>query len=90
MMPEGVKIACIVLVCCIGVIIGFCFLPEHPVAVSEKPTVEIVKIRDCDYVFWENGYGLDMEHYAGCVNPDHTEFREDVVKGMRLMWEDAE
>lgn len=26
----------------------------------------IEKIGECDYVFWFNGYGSDMEHYNRC------------------------
>lgn len=26
----------------------------------------IEKIGKCDYVFWFNGYGSDMEHYNSC------------------------
>jgi hypothetical protein len=33
--------------------------------------IEIIKVRDCEYVFWHNGYGSDMEHYEGCTNPIH-------------------
>lgn len=33
--------------------------------------LEIVKVRDCEYVLWHNGYGSDMEHYADCSNPAH-------------------
>ena len=33
--------------------------------------INIVKVRDCEYVFWHNGYGSDMEHYADCNNPNH-------------------
>lgn len=32
---------------------------------------QIVKIRNCEYVFWHNGYGSDMEHYEGCENKEH-------------------
>lgn len=35
-------------------------------------SVEIVKVKDCDYVFWNKGYGSDMEHYAACSNPLHS------------------
>lgn len=41
---------------------------------SEKwgpPSIEIVKVRDCEYVLWYYGYGSDMEHYEGCTNPKH-------------------
>lgn len=27
--------------------------------------VAVVRVKDCEYVFWERGYGSDMEHYAG-------------------------
>lgn len=37
-----------------------------------KGDVEIIKIRDCDYVFWHNSYGSDMEHYQGCLNTNHS------------------
>lgn len=33
--------------------------------------INIVKVRDCEYVFWHNGNGSDMEHYADCNNPNH-------------------
>jgi hypothetical protein len=33
--------------------------------------IEIVKVRDCEYVLWHNSYGSDMEHYEGCENPKH-------------------
>lgn len=32
---------------------------------------QIVKLRNCEYVLWHNGHGSDMEHYAGCTNPQH-------------------
>ena len=34
-------------------------------------SIEIVKVRDCEYVLWHKGYGSDMEHYEGCQNPNH-------------------
>jgi len=33
--------------------------------------IQIVKVRDCEYVLWHNGYGSNMEHYAGCNNIEH-------------------
>ena len=33
--------------------------------------VQIIKVRNCEYVFWHNGYGSDMEHYEGCNNGEH-------------------
>ncbi len=36
-----------------------------------KWDIEIIKVRDCEYVLWHNGYGSDMEHYEGCENPKH-------------------
>ena len=33
--------------------------------------INIVKIRNCEYVLWHNGYGSDMEHYEGCQNIEH-------------------
>ena len=40
---------------------------------KEKYTsnTEIIKIRNCEYVLWHNGYGSDMEHYEGCTNVEH-------------------
>jgi hypothetical protein len=32
---------------------------------------EIIKVRNCEYVLWYNGYGSDMEHYEGCKNTEH-------------------
>ena len=32
----------------------------------------IVKVRNCEYVLWHNGYGSDMEHYGGCANTEHN------------------
>ena len=37
----------------------------------ENCDINIVKVRDCEYVLWHNGYGSDMEHYADCSNPNH-------------------
>jgi len=34
-------------------------------------SIEIVKVRNCEYVLWHNGYGSDMEHYEGCKNTEH-------------------
>jgi hypothetical protein len=34
-------------------------------------SVSIMKVGECEYVFWENSYGSDMEHYEGCSNPKH-------------------
>jgi len=36
-----------------------------------KADLQIVKVRNCEYVLWYNGYGSDMEHYEGCKNPQH-------------------
>ena len=33
--------------------------------------INIVKVRNCEYVLWHNGYGSDMEHYEGCQNQEH-------------------
>lgn len=33
--------------------------------------VAVVKIKDCEYVFWDYYRGSDMEHYAGCTNAAH-------------------
>ena len=33
--------------------------------------IVVIKVKDCEYVLWENGYGSDMEHYEGCKNPIH-------------------
>ena len=33
--------------------------------------VQIIKVRNCEYIFWHNGYGSDMEHYEGCNNAEH-------------------
>lgn len=33
--------------------------------------IEVVKVRNCEYVLWHNSYGSDMEHYAGCSNNEH-------------------
>ena len=33
--------------------------------------VEIMKVKDCEYVLWHNSYGSDMEHYEGCNNNKH-------------------
>ena len=101
-MSDSVKIICIVLVCCIGAMIGLglfpCSLPDPErikrnvefVGVYKQIRIELIKIRDCEYVLWENVNGLDMEHYAGCMNTEHTEFHDDAARGMRLMWEDEE
>lgn len=39
--------------------------------VSERNTtvVYVKKIRNCDYVFWQNSYGSDIEHAGDCTNP---------------------
>ena len=38
---------------------------------SRYEYIEIVKVRDCEYVVWRNSYGSDMEHYEGCQNILH-------------------
>lgn len=38
----------------------------------ESGRLEIIKVRDCEYVLWYNGYGSNMEHYEGCQNPNHN------------------
>lgn len=38
---------------------------------SDGHYLEIIMVRDCEYVLWHRGYGSDMEHYAGCTNPIH-------------------
>lgn len=37
----------------------------------KKINIETIKVRNCEYVLWHNGYGSDMEHYEGCENPKH-------------------
>lgn len=34
-------------------------------------TIEIIKIRDCEYVLWYGDRANDLEHYAGCLNEKH-------------------
>lgn len=40
---------------------------------SSRPIlkIQIVKVRDCEYVLWHKSEGSDMEHYEGCQNPNH-------------------
>ena len=38
---------------------------------GEYESIEIVNVRNCEYVLWHNGYGSDMEHYEGCKNTEH-------------------
>jgi hypothetical protein len=38
---------------------------------DEEWDLQIVKVRDCEYVLWHNWAGSDMEHYEGCDNPKH-------------------
>ncbi len=40
-------------------------------ATGYKWDLEILKIRDCEYILWHNGYGSEMEHYEGCKNSEH-------------------
>jgi hypothetical protein len=40
---------------------------------SEVDGLEIIKVRNCEYVLWFNNYGSDMEHYEGCKNKEHEE-----------------
>ena len=39
---------------------------------NRNNTLEVVRVRDCDYVILHKGYGSDLEHYAGCENPIHN------------------
>lgn len=36
-----------------------------------KADLQILKVRNCEYVLWHNSYGSDMEHYEGCNNAEH-------------------
>lgn len=45
--------------------------PEKQIRERYKYDIEIVKVRECEYVLWFNGYGSDMEHYEGCENAKH-------------------
>lgn len=67
----------------LSLIISICSCQEEPKQ-NEKPIgeryksnwdrdldIEIVKVRDCEYVLWHNSYGSDMEHYEGCENQNH-------------------
>lgn len=36
---------------------------------GDRGTIEVIKVRQCEYVLWHHGYGSDMEHYGGCSNP---------------------
>ena len=44
---------------------------ELELYISKYATISIVKVRNCEYVLWHNGYGSDMEHYEGCKNTEH-------------------
>tara|TARA_R110000787_G_scaffold284293_1_gene397857 strand:+ start:1510 stop:1752 length:243 start_codon:yes stop_codon:yes gene_type:complete len=44
---------------------------ETYVSNGKYESIEIVKVRNCEYVLWHNGYGSDMEHYEGCKNTEH-------------------
>ena len=44
---------------------------ELELYISKYATIELLKVRNCEYVLWHNGYGSDMEHYEGCKNTEH-------------------
>ena len=39
--------------------------------VNQYHEVEIVRVRDCEYVLISTRWGTDIEHYEGCENPKH-------------------
>ena len=44
---------------------------ELEIYISKYATIQLVKVRNCEYILWHNGYGSDMEHYEGCKNTEH-------------------
>ena len=48
-----------------------CGLKQNSRKEEYEKNTEIIKIRNCEYVLWHNGYGSDMEHYEGCKNAEH-------------------
>jgi hypothetical protein len=55
------------------------FRNKHPIkkesATQAQPvrngTIQVVKVKDCEYVLWDDYSGVAMEHYEGCQNPQH-------------------
>lgn len=45
----------------------------RPFGFDEGYGIYIINVRNCEYVIYERGYGSDMEHYADCQNPNHTQ-----------------
>jgi hypothetical protein len=46
-------------------------ITKEVLRVNQYTEVEILQVKGCEYIFLNNGYGSDLEHYAACQNPKH-------------------